>query len=46
MLEYVTECETKDWMETIQSWKKEHPLAMKPRPIMTPQDIIEPSTGF
>ena len=41
MLEYVTECETKDWMETIQSWKKEHPLAMKPRPIMTPQDIIE-----
>ena len=41
MLEYVTEYDTKDWMEKIQGWKAEHPLAMKPRPIMTPQDIIE-----
>ena len=41
MLEYVSECETKKWLATIEEWKKEHPLMMKKKPIMTPQDVIE-----
>lgn len=41
MLEYVEDYENPEWMEQIQSWKAQHPLVMKPRPIMTPQDIIE-----
>lgn len=41
MLEYVSECETKKWLATIKEWKEEHPLMMKKKPIMTPQDVIE-----
>ena len=41
MLEYVSECETKMWLATIKEWKEEHPLMMKKKPIMTPQDVIE-----
>ena len=41
MLEYVSECETKKWLATLKEWKEEHPLMMKKKPIMTPQDVIE-----
>lgn len=41
MLEYLSECETKKWLATIKEWKEEHPLMMKKKPIMTPQDVIE-----
>ena len=41
MLEYVTPCETGKWLDTIGDWKAEHPLKMKKKPIMTPQDVIE-----
>ena len=41
MLEYVSECETDMWRKEIEGWKQEHPLVMKKKPIMTPQDIIE-----
>lgn len=41
MLEYVTECDTKKWLDEVGEWKMEHPLQMKKKPIMTPQDIIE-----
>ncbi len=41
MLEYVTPCETSKWLDTIEDWKAEHPLKMKKKPIMTPQDVIE-----
>ena len=41
MLEYVDKCETKSWLKTINGWKEEHPLMMKKKPIMTPQDVIE-----
>lgn len=41
MLEYVSECETKKWLATIKEWNEEHPLMMKKKPIMTPQDVIE-----
>ena len=40
MLEYVTECETEGWKEQIERWKAEHPMIMKKKPIMTPEDII------
>ena len=41
MLEYVEPCETKEWQNAIAGWKAEHPLTMKPRPIMTPKDILD-----
>lgn len=41
MLEYVSECETQRWLAQVEGWKKEHPMAMKRKPIMTPQDIID-----
>ena len=41
MLEYVTPFETENWLDTIEDWKAEHPLKMKKKPIMTPQDVIE-----
>lgn len=41
MLDYVTQCETKDWLNKIAEWKTEHPLVMKSKPIMTPQDVID-----
>ncbi len=41
MNEYVEKCETKKWMKKIEEWKMEHPLTMKNRQAMGPQDIIE-----
>ncbi len=41
MLEYVTPCDTKDWLAQIDAWKEEHPLTMKTKPYLTPQDVIE-----
>ena len=41
MLEYVTPFETGKWLDTIEDWNAEHPLKMKKKPIMTPQDVIE-----
>ena len=41
MLEYVTECDTEKWLEEVSGWKAEHPMTMKQKPVMTPQDIIE-----
>lgn len=42
MLEYVTQAEMEDgWLEKIAAWKKEHPLKMKQKPVVTPQKIIE-----
>lgn len=41
MLEYVTECGTKEWLDEVNEWKSSHPMTMKQKPIMTPQDIIE-----
>lgn len=41
MLEYVTPFDTGKWLDTIEDWKAEHPLKMKKKPIMTPQDVIE-----
>ena len=41
MLEYVEECDTVKWLDEVNEWKAEHPLEMKKKPIMTPQDIIE-----
>lgn len=41
MVEYVTACDTEEWVEKVESWKKEHPLVMKKKPIMTPEDVIE-----
>ncbi len=41
MLEYVEEHDTKEWLGTIAGWKAEHPLVMREKPIMTPQDVIE-----
>ncbi|MGN1266983.1 MAG: biosynthetic-type acetolactate synthase large subunit, partial [Dorea sp.] len=40
MLEYVETYGTKEWLETVEGWKEEHPLVMKKKPIMTPEDII------
>lgn len=41
MVEYVTACDTEEWVEKVEGWKKEHPLVMKKKPIMTPEDVIE-----
>lgn len=41
MLEYVTECNTQKWLEQVGQWKLEHPMEMKKKPIMTPQDILK-----
>ncbi|MCI8665740.1 MAG: biosynthetic-type acetolactate synthase large subunit [Dorea sp.] len=41
MLEYVTECDTKKWLDEVEQWKGEHPMQMKKKPIMTPQDVID-----
>ena len=34
-------CDTEKWVEQIRKWDEEHPLKMKSKPQMTPQDIIE-----
>lgn len=41
MLEYVAECDTQEWLDEVNGWKAGHPMAMKQKPVMTPQDIIE-----
>ena len=41
MLEYVSEYNTKKWLDQIEEWKLEHPLMMKKKPYLTPQDILE-----
>ncbi len=41
MNEYVEPCDTEKWVEQIRKWDEEHPLKMKSKPQMTPQDIIE-----
>ncbi len=41
MNEYVEPCDTKKWLAQIRKWDEEHPLKMKSKPQMTPQDIIE-----
>ena len=41
MLEYVTPCHTKKWLDEVGEWKMEHPLVMKDRGIMGPMDIIQ-----
>lgn len=42
LLEYVTECDTKKWLDEVGEWKMEHPLRMKKKMgVMGPQDIIE-----
>ncbi len=41
MLEYVGDCREEEWIAQIQDWKAEHPLAMKKKPVMTPQDILD-----
>ena len=41
MIEYVTECDTEKWRAQIETWKEEHPMKMKRKPIMTPQDVID-----
>ncbi|MCI8561598.1 MAG: biosynthetic-type acetolactate synthase large subunit [Dorea sp.] len=40
ILEYVEGCDTLKWIGQIEEWKAEHPLVMKEKPIMTPQDVI------
>lgn len=41
MNEYVEPCDTKKWLDKINTWKAEHPLDMKPRAEMGPKDIID-----
>lgn len=41
LLEYVEDCDTEKWLERVCAWKEEHPLKMKDKPVMTPQDIID-----
>ncbi len=41
MLEYVTECDTARWLAQVEEWKRKHPMQMKKKPVMTPQDIID-----
>ena len=41
LLDYVAECDTKEWLERIAVWKKEYPMVMKQRVGMNAQHIIE-----
>lgn len=41
LLEYVERYDTEKWLGKIAGWKVEHPLAMKEKPMMTPQDVVE-----
>ncbi len=41
MLAYVGPCETSAWQAQINGWKQEHPLAMKEKDSLTPQDVVE-----
>lgn len=40
MLEYVEMADTEKWLGQVCAWKEEHPLVMKEKPVMTPQDVI------
>ncbi|MGI6070719.1 MAG: biosynthetic-type acetolactate synthase large subunit [Blautia sp.] len=40
LLEYVEACGTKEWLQQIGDWKKEHPLDGKTKPGVTPKNII------
>ena len=40
MNEYVQENHCSKWLAQIESWKKEHPLVMRPNSRMSPMDII------
>ncbi len=41
MLEYVEDYKAEDWLAQIGEWKTAHPLVMKKKPIMTPQDVLD-----
>lgn len=41
ILEESKECDTKTWLETIKTWKKEHPLEMRQDNGITPEKIIK-----
>lgn len=45
MLKYSKECDTKEWMKTIQAWKTEHPLSMKPSRCVSPESVISYING-
>lgn len=40
MLEYVETYGQSEWLGTIDGWKMEHPLVMKEREVLTPQDVL------
>lgn len=40
LLEYTEESHTESWQAEIAGWKEEHPLVMKKKPVMTPEDIL------
>ena len=41
MIEYVEECDTKDWLKKVADWKKVHPLDMRKHYTMGPKDVID-----
>ena len=41
LLEYVERYDTEKWLGKIYGWKKEYPLIMREKPVMTPQDVID-----
>lgn len=41
MLEYVETSDKKPWLTKIEEWKVQHPMAMRRKAVMSPQDIIE-----
>lgn len=41
MLEYVEKYDTEKWLGKIAGWKEEYPLAMREKPALTPQDVME-----
>ncbi len=41
LLEYVESCDTEKWFGKIKGWRADHPLVMKEKPVMTPQDVVE-----
>lgn len=41
MIEYVEECDTIEWLESVAEWKKVHPLDMRKHYSMGPKDVID-----
>lgn len=41
LLEYVESSDTEKWLGRVYAWKNEHPLIMREKPVMTPQDVID-----